>query len=46
VRRERVAEPVRVPQDSPHGARVQAFPAGGEEERVLGAAGERRPRFS
>ena len=45
VRRERVAQPVRVGEEPPDRARVQAAAARREEERVLGAVGELRSRL-
>ena len=44
MRRERVAEAVRVGKEPAERARVEAPAAHGEEERVLGAARELRPR--
>src|SRR5438045_9796678 len=42
VRRERMAQPMRVRCKSPQRRRIEPASADGEEERVLGAAGELR----
>src|ERR671915_1637713 len=46
VRGERVPQPVRVGEDPPERARVEPSSARRQEERVLGAARERRPRLA
>jgi aminopeptidase len=46
VRCERVPQAVRVGEHSPERRRVQAAAADGEEQRVLGAAGQRRTRVA
>src|SRR5215211_1064638 len=46
VRRERVAQAVGMGHETAQGAGIKAAAAGGEEERVLGAAGELRSRFA
>ena len=46
MRRERVAQPVRVRHQPAERARVEPPAADGEEQRVLGAAGERRARVA
>src|SRR5215217_3195357 len=46
VRRERVPQTVRMRQQPAQGARVEAPPSRGEEERVLGPAGQLRPRVA
>ena len=46
VRGERVPQPVRVADEAADGARVEPAPTGGEEERIDGAARERRASVS
>src|SRR5439155_2714584 len=45
MRRERVAEAMRMREDPPYGRGVEAAPSRGDEQRVLGAARELRPRL-
>src|SRR6266511_3289580 len=46
MRGERVPEPVRMGEHAPQRRRVEAAAAGGEEEGILGAARELRPRLA